>query len=142
MNSYSCIKKFISAVLIISYKQGRSLASITILALLPQGACKSITFDNGGEFAWHYLLQALFNIETYFAHPYSSWERGTNENRNGILRRYLPKKTDITNLTQEELTEITHDINTHPMTVLNYHTPHHKYQTELAKLEPTTHRCT
>ena len=117
-------------------------AFITILVLLPQGACKSITFDNGGEFAWHYILRSLFNIETYFAHPYFSWERGTNENRDGILRRYLPKKTDITHLTQEELTEITHDINTCPMTLLDFHTPHHTYQTKLAKLEPTTHRCT
>ena len=117
-------------------------ALIAILILLPQGACKSITFDNGGEFAKHYILRALFNIETYFAHPYSSWERGTNENRNGILRRYLPKKTDITHLTQTELTEITHDINTRPMAILDYHTPHHTYQTELAKLNPTTHRCT
>ena len=117
-------------------------ALITLLILIPCGACRSITFDNGGEFAQHYVLQTLFGITTYFAHPYSSWERGTNENRNGILRRYLPKKTDITDLTQEELAEITHDINTRPMKLLNYHTPHHQYQTELAKLDTTTHRCT
>lgn len=117
-------------------------ALITILILMPKGACQSITFDNGGEFAWHYILQTLFTIKTYFAHPYSSWERRTNENRNAILRRYLPKKTNITYLTQEELNEITNDINTRPMAVLNYHTPHHTYQTELAKLKPTTHRCT
>lgn len=62
-------------------------------------------------------------MQTYFADPYSSWQRGTNENTNGLLRRYLPKKTSFKNLTDEELTDIVWEINNRPRKVLQYKTP-------------------
>lgn len=55
----------------------------------------TITFDNGGEFAEHKAIEEALGAETYFAHPYSSWERGLNENSNGLLRQFIPKGTDL-----------------------------------------------
>jgi len=73
---------------------------------LPFEAKKSTTFDNGKEFTKHKKI----GIQTYFADPYSSWQRGTNENTNGLIRRYLPKKTDFSKVTQRELDDILHSI--------------------------------
>lgn len=75
--------------------------------------CYSVTTDNGFEFIGHESLKSL-GIQTYFADPYSSWQRGTNEHHNGLLRRYLPKKTDFENLFQEELDDIVWEINNKP----------------------------
>lgn len=89
---------------------------------LPRELRKTTTLDNGRENHLHYQLQAL-GMQTYFADPYSSWQRGTNENTNGLLRRYLPKKTSFIPLTQEELDEIVWEINNRPRKVLQYKTP-------------------
>ncbi len=75
--------------------------------------CRSVTTDNGFEFIGHERLKDL-GIATYFADPYSSWQRGTNEHHNGLLRRYLPKKTDFENLSQEELDDMVWEINNKP----------------------------
>lgn len=89
---------------------------------LPEVLRKSTTLDNGRENRFHTRLQAL-GMETYFADPYSSWQRGTNEYHNGLLRRYLPKKTSFKTLTQEELDDIVWEINNRPRKVLQYKTP-------------------
>lgn len=78
--------------------------------------CRSVTTDNGFEFIGHESLKSL-GIATYFADPYSSWQRGTNEHHNGLLRRYLPKKTDFESLFQEELDDIVWEINNKPRKV-------------------------
>lgn len=83
--------------------------------------CKSVTTDNGFEFIGHERLKNL-GIATYFADPYSSWQRGTNEHHNGLLRRYLPKKTAFENLTQEELDDIVWEINNRPRKVHQFRT--------------------
>jgi IS30 family transposase len=59
----------------------------------------------------------------YFAHPYSSWERGTNENTNGLIRRYLPKGTNFHQITEEQLKNIQHKLNNRPRKILGYKTP-------------------
>ena len=61
----------------------------------------TITFDNGGEFAEHKAIEEALGAETYFAHPYSSWERGLNENSNGLFRQFIPKGTDLREVTDE-----------------------------------------
>ena len=89
---------------------------------LPEILRKSTTLDNGRENHLHYKLKEL-SMQTYFADPYSSWQRGTNENTNGLIRRYLPKKTSFVNLTEEELADIVWEINNRPRKVLQYKTP-------------------
>lgn len=89
---------------------------------IPRKLRKSTTLDNGKENHLHMQLKEL-EMKTYFADPYSSWQRGTNENTNGLIRRYLPKKTSFTNLSKEELDEIVTEINNRPRKVLQYKTP-------------------
>lgn len=91
--------------------------------------CHSVTTDNGFEFIGHESLKSL-GIETYFADPYSSWQRGTNEHHNGLLRRYLPKKTNFENLTQEELDDIVWEINNKPRKVHDYLTAQEMLESE------------
>jgi len=91
---------------------------------------KTVTLDNGLEFAKHQQLNQL-GIKTYFADPYCSGQRGTNENTNGLIRRYLPKKTSFEDLTQEDLDDIVWEINNRPKKVLQFSTPFEALQKEL-----------
>lgn len=84
---------------------------------------KSITFDNGSEFACSEELEAL-GIEVYYAHPYSAWERGKNEHFNGMLRRFIPKGKDISSLTQDDLDRFANYLNLMPRKKFNYRSPH------------------
>ena len=96
---------------------------IKVLGALPQGARKTVTFDNGGEFAQHQRLEAALGIVVYFCDPHSPWQRGTIENTNGILRRDMPRKTNITNYTVQDISDITWAINATPRKCLGYKTP-------------------
>lgn len=91
---------------------------------------KTVTLDNGLEFTKHEELNKL-GTKTYFTDPYSSWQRGSNENTNGLIRKYLPKKTNFNNLTQEELNDIVWEINNRPKKVLNFFTSFEVLQKEL-----------
>lgn len=84
---------------------------------------KTLTYDNGVEMARHKEFTKSTGMTVYFAHPYSSWERGTNENTNGLIRRYFPKKTDFNNVNEEQLKHVQNKLNNRPRKVLNYKTP-------------------
>lgn len=86
--------------------------------------CKTITFDNGKEFADHEFIGKCLNAQVYFAHPYCSWERGLNENHNGLLRQYFPKKMSLREVTQMQVDEAVYALNHRPRKCLNYRTPH------------------
>jgi transposase, IS30 family len=88
---------------------------------------KSITFDNGTEFHGYKKLEELFPVTCYFATPYHSWERGTNENTNGLIRQYLPKKSCMKNLTQAHCNRISYKLNTRPRKRLGFKTPYEVY---------------
>ena len=75
---------------------------------------KTITLDNGLEFAHHEKISAGLDTKIYFAHPYSSWERGTNENTNGLIRQYFPKKTDFTQVSDAEIEFVMKRLNNRP----------------------------
>lgn len=94
------------------------------LGNIPNRNIKSITFDNGSEFYHHQTLKEMLECKTYFADPYSSWQRGINEHTNGILRRYFPKKMDFSNLTQNDVDEAVKMINNMPRKSLGYKTPY------------------
>jgi IS30 family transposase len=99
------------------------LAQLCVFSNLPKPARKSTTLDNGSEHFLHTMLQTELEMQTYFADPYSSWQRGTNEYTNGLLRRYFPKRTDFRDVSQDELNEVVHRLNNIPRKVLRYKTP-------------------
>ena len=83
----------------------------------------TITSDNGKEFAGHEEIASKLKANFYFAHPYSSWERGTNENTNGLIRQYFPKNRDFTTITQQEINMAMERLNNRPRKRLGYQTP-------------------
>jgi IS30 family transposase len=89
----------------------------------PKKIKKTMTYDNGMEMAQHELFTKKTGIIVYFAHPYSSWERGTNENTNGLIRRFFPKGTDFNKITEIQLKIAQEKLNNRPRKVLNYKTP-------------------
>ena len=99
-------------------KEAAPLASTAIEALLPyKDKIHTITADNGKEFARHKEIAKGLDAEFYFARPYHSWERGANENTNGLIRQYIPKGTDFSKLTDEMLAEIEWKLNHRPRKV-------------------------
>lgn len=89
-----------------------------------QSLCKTITFDNGGEFAGHKKVSKKLKCSIYFAKPYSSWQRGLNENTNGLLRRYFPKGMAIATIPRQVIQDAVFRINTRPRKALNYLSPY------------------
>ncbi|OGE39862.1 transposase [Candidatus Daviesbacteria bacterium RIFCSPHIGHO2_12_FULL_47_45] len=91
---------------------------------LPKQMKLSLTYDRGKEMSEHQLFTKNTKVQVYFAHPQSPWERGTNENTNGLLRQYFPKgKTDFNKLTRKEIKRIQNQLNGRPRKVLNWYTP-------------------
>ena len=90
---------------------------------VPAPLRKTLTYDRGKEMAEHERLAQRLAIRIFFADPYSPWQRGTNENTNGLVRQYLPKGTDLSGYTQHELNAIAHRLNTRPRKCLNFATP-------------------
>jgi IS30 family transposase len=84
---------------------------------------RTITFDNGKEFAYHEKVAQQLQADMYFAHPYASWERGTNENTNGLIRQYLPKGSDFSSITADQLSFIYERLNHRPRKCLDFLTP-------------------
>jgi len=107
-------------------------AQMEIFRPLPKEVRKSTTLDNGRENHKHMKLKEL-GMQTYFADPYSSWQRGSNEHHNGLLRRYFPKKTDFSKITQFEIDEVVDEINSRPRKCLGYFTPNEVFLRELNK---------
>lgn len=93
------------------------------IALLSCEKPLSITFDNGKEFAYHQQIAAQLNTHIYFARPYHSWERGTNENTNGLIRQFLPKSMPLDNVSDEFIRAIENNLNNRPRKILGYQTP-------------------
>ncbi|MFY7732524.1 MAG: IS30 family transposase, partial [Bacteroidia bacterium] len=85
--------------------------------------CETITFDNGKEFTNHQEITKEIGVKIYFANPYHSWERGTNENMNGLIRQYIPKKSDFNNYSVENIIEIQDKLNNRPRKILEYDSP-------------------
>jgi IS30 family transposase len=98
-------------------------AVIARLQDFPDKARRTLTMDNGTENAGHGKITAAINIKCYFAHPYASWERGTNEHVNGLVRWYLPKGTDFSKISYMQIAQIESLINNRPRKCLGFKTP-------------------
>lgn len=111
-------------------KRPAEVCTAVIDALLdrPISWVRTITFDNGTEFREHETMAKELGVGVYFADPYSAYQRGSNEQVNGLLRRYLPKGTSFKNLTQAQLDRIVEKINTRPRKCLGYRTPNEVFQ--------------
>ena len=106
-------------------KHAVGVTAVTTHLLTPhKDKCHTITFDNGKEFAEHEKIAAELKADIYFANPYHSWERGLNENSNGLLRQYFPKGIVLTNITEEQVQEAVERINHRPRKALGFRTPH------------------
>ena len=98
-------------------------ASQSQLRSLPRHLRRTLTFDNGKEFAEHAALASATGMSIYFAQPYCAWQRGTNEHTNGLVRQYLPKGTDLTAYSHHEVAAIQSSLNDRPRKRLGYLTP-------------------
>lgn len=105
-----------------------------LLAPLPGPMRRSITFDNGTEFALHHKLKTRLGIQTYFCDPYAPWQKGGVENAIARLRRQLPRKSDLAKLKTRQIAQLVDDYNDTPRKCLNYRTPREIYQTSLNRV--------
>jgi len=113
--------------LLIGKLQARTAAETNraLLGLMARhpGRMRSITADNGTEFRWYGQVEAVSPVKFYFAIPHHSWERGANENTNGLIRQYLPKGQTMTKVTQNECDQIAEHLNNRPRKRHDYKTP-------------------
>lgn len=98
---------------------------------VPQGLRKTMTYDRGSEMARHGELTHATAVKVYFADPYSPWQRGTNENTNGLIREYLPKGSELGGFTQDDLDAIAYRLNSRPRKVLGFKTPREVFDEHL-----------
>jgi IS30 family transposase len=90
---------------------------------LPASLRRSVTLDDGKEFAQHHKLSKALGLEVYFAWPHRSWQRGTNENINGLLRQFFPKGTDFSRISHQEVARVERLLNERPRKRLGYRSP-------------------
>jgi len=95
---------------------------------LPAEMKLSMTYDQGREMAQHRLFTKETQMQVYFAHPASPWERGTNENTNGLIRDFFPKGTDFNKVPLREIKRVQHLLNGRPRKVLSWHTPYEVFE--------------
>ncbi|HYX72532.1 MAG TPA: IS30 family transposase [Nitrososphaera sp.] len=109
-------------------KTGEAVEAAVIKLLKPiKDRVHTITSDNGKEFAGHQAIAEALRADFYFAHPYHSWERGLNENTNGLARQYFPKGSDFTTITDKQVQAVAERLNERPRKTLGYKTPNHVF---------------
>lgn len=108
-------------------------AIIGSLKKLPAHARLSVTYDNGSENYYHEEINLELNMQSYFCKPYHSWEKGAVENANGLIRRFIPKKTNLDTVTEEELKIIEFKINNRPRKCLGFKTPENVFSAHCAQ---------
>ena len=107
-------------------------ALLNVFKKMPQGCVKSITYDNGSENSGHLDINRILGINSYFCQAYHSWEKGTVENTNGLIRRFFPKGTDFDNITDDEIAKVETWLNNRPRKCLDYLTPQEVFNSTVA----------
>lgn len=116
----------------VTRKTAGAVSDAMIALLTPFADCvHTLTTDNGKEFAQHERIAAKLDAKFYFAHPYCSWERGANENMNGLLRQFFPKKMNFGSITAKEMQWAADRLNHRPRKCLNFKTPHEVFMKQL-----------
>jgi IS30 family transposase len=119
----------------LSSKAGDTVALAACDLLLPhKDMVITITSDNGIEFTCHQRIAKSLDADFFFADPYSSWQRGTNENTNGLVRQYFPKKTTFYNVSDADISFVTDRLNNRPRKVLGFHTPYEVFNNHFVAL--------
>ena len=109
-------------------KNAKAVAKLVVQLLRPfEHHVLSITTDNGTEFAEHKLIAKKLHTKVYFAHPYSSWEKGLVENTNKLIRQYIPKDTDFSSLSDDYILFVQTELNLRPRKLLNFFSPKQKF---------------
>jgi IS30 family transposase len=117
-------KSLLSLIALAPDKSAKSVKEAMLSLLVPLAEqVHTVTYDNGKEFAYHLEVAECLNAKGYFAHPYHSWERGLNENTNGLIRQYLPKGTSFDSLSQKDIQRIMDKLNNRPRKCLGIKTP-------------------
>lgn len=128
-------KTLYTVIVKLTGKQADLLAASAINAMKRlKDQVKTITFDNGLEFAEHEEIAKALGANIYFAHPYASWERGTNENTNGLIRQYFPKGTDFNDITDEQITEVMDKLNNRPRKTRGCRSPNELFKGQRVNL--------
>jgi len=118
-------KSLYTVIRSVLHKTAKAVRSAVVDGLTPYiDWVHTITYDNGREFADHEGMASDLDARIYFAHPYASWERGLNENTNGLIRQYFPKDRDLTTVTMHEVEEAMDKLNHRPRKSLGYRTPY------------------
>jgi IS30 family transposase len=108
----------------VGHLTAQAVCDVVVELLTPlKNRTHSLTSDNGKEFALHQRISSLLDLDFYFARPYAAWERGTNENMNGLLRQYFPKKCDLKTITNKEIHHAMNKLNNRPRKCLDFRTP-------------------
>jgi len=113
-------------------KQADEVSNKTIELMTPvRELVHTITADNGKEFAMHKQISNALDTDVYFAHPYHAWERGLNENTNGLIRQYFPKGSPLEHMTQKQIQKVQDRLNHRPRKCLNFKTPYYVFKQAL-----------
>ena len=113
-------------------KTAQSVSDTMIALLMPFADCvHTLTTDNGKEFAQHERIAHSIDAQFFFAHPYCSWERGANENMNGLIRQFFPKKMAFDTITARDVAFVMNSLNHRPRKCLNFKTPHEVFMKQL-----------
>lgn len=128
-------KSLFTLVAIVKQKTAEQVSRAIIKLLKPyESKVKTLTFDNGTEFTHHEKIANTLSAKTYFANPYSSWERGINENTNGLLRQFFPKGTHFTDVRQKEIKTVLALINNRPRKTRAYRSPNEIFKQQFVPL--------
>ena len=125
--------RFVTLVKVPSKDTATVVAALTRhVRKLPASMCRSLTWDRGLEMAKHKSFTVATNVKVYFCDPQSPWQRGSNENTNGLLRQYFPKRTDLSGYTQTELDKVALRLNQRPRKTLGFQTPEDRLRASVA----------
>ena len=117
-------KSRLSLIAKVARRSANTVATAVINLLKPLGLpLHTVTSDNGKEFAHHAIMAQALKVRFFFAHPYAAWERGLNENTNGLIRQYFPKPRPFATITQQEIQQVMNKLNNRPRKSLGFKTP-------------------